>query len=116
MATTRNLYVDQGADFSLPFTVSDANGNPLDLRTYQLHSMMKRSYESIISHQLEVSSPNPESGEIELSIPAETSLGVRAGRYVYDVLIVDADNISTRVLEGIVTISPAVTKVMDIVL
>lgn len=111
MATLKNLYVDQGSDFSMPFTVSDLAGNPLNLLSYEIVAVMKRSYESNIFTSLTVDVRNPLDGEIVLCVPAQTSLGVRAGRYVYDVLIIDENGKATRVIEGLVTINPAVTKI-----
>lgn len=115
MATSRNLYVDQGADYSLPFTVSDATGTPLNLLGYEVVSVMKRSYESTVFHQLAVEVPYPLTGEIVLTVPAQVSLAVKAGRYVYDVIIIDENNRTTRVLEGIITINPSVTKLTELI-
>lgn len=115
MATIRNLYVDQGADYTLPFTVSDVAGNPLNLLGYEVISVMKRSYESIVAYGLSVEFPEPLTGNIILTVPALTTLAVKPGRYVYDVLIIDENGVSTRVLEGLITINPAVTKLTEIV-
>ena len=39
-----------------------------------------------------------------------TTANIKAGRYLYDVRMVDTSNVVTRVIEGIITIYPQVTK------
>ena len=41
---------------------------------------------------------------------ANATANVVAGRYVYDVELVDGGGVVTRLLEGIVTVTPQVTK------
>jgi len=41
---------------------------------------------------------------------ANTTANVVAGRYVYDVELVDSGNVATRLIEGIVTVTPQVTR------
>jgi hypothetical protein len=50
-------------------------------------------------------------GLATMELDAQTTAGIRAGRYVYDVELVD-DNTSevTRIFEGIVTVLPNVTR------
>ena len=45
-----------------------------------------------------------------LSLSANVTGNLEAGRYVYDVVVHDAANTITRVVEGIVTVNPQVTK------
>jgi hypothetical protein len=49
-------------------------------------------------------------GEITLSLTANQTGNIVAGRYVYDVELTDAANSITRIVEGIVTINPQVTR------
>jgi hypothetical protein len=50
-------------------------------------------------------------GEVTISLTASQSTLVKAGRYVYDVEITGTDPVETlRVLEGLVTVTPQVTK------
>lgn len=110
MASYRNLIVDQGSDYNLTFTVTDLTGEPLDLMSFQVMARMKHSYISETFYDLGVTVSDTEPGQITLSVPAETSNGVRYGRYVYDVILIDEMSRPQRVLEGILTINPAVTR------
>jgi hypothetical protein len=49
-------------------------------------------------------------GEITLSVSAANTSVLTPGRYVYDVKITSPDDIVTRVVEGIVTVLPSVTR------
>ena len=113
MATVRNLYVDQGARFQLPFTVSDASDTVLNLLGFTAMARLKRSYESLTYTDLSIDIVDAIAGSMLLTIEPTVSLGLRYGRYVYDVLIFDEFDVPTRVLEGIVTFNPAVTKITE---
>jgi hypothetical protein len=111
MATVRNLVIDQGTSYSITITVSDANGNALNLNGYTVSGQMRKSYGAIsfVPFTTEINLPSS-NGEITISLEPEQTSALRAGRYVYDIEIVDGDNKITRVLEGIVTITPEVTR------
>lgn len=49
-------------------------------------------------------------GTITLTISATDSAAIAAGRYVYDLELVSAGGIVTRLLQGIVTVSANVTR------
>jgi hypothetical protein len=51
-----------------------------------------------------------DSGEITLSMSAATTSALKPGRYVYDLVMIDPGDVVTRVTEGIVTVSPGVTR------
>ena len=113
MATIKNLVIDQGTTFSLTVTVSDANVNPLNLTGYTVRAQMRKSYgaTSYTAFAVIVGSP-PTAGEVIISLTAAQTTGLKAGRYVYDIEIVSPapDSVVSRVLEGIVTITPEVTR------
>ena len=111
MATVRNLVIDQGTSYSITITVSDANGNALNLSGYTVSGQMRKSYGAIgyVSFTTVINSPSTD-GEITISLAPNATSALRAGRYVYDIEIVGSDTKVTRVLEGIVTITPEVTR------
>jgi hypothetical protein len=49
-------------------------------------------------------------GEITLSMTAANTASLSPGRQVFDLLITSPDSVKTRVIEGIVVISPGVTQ------
>ena len=51
-------------------------------------------------------------GKVTISLTAAQTAAVKAGRYVYDVEITGTSPVETlRVLEGLITVTPEVTKV-----
>ena len=49
-------------------------------------------------------------GTLTLSLNNATTSSLSAGRYVYDVELTDAASVKSRILEGMVTVTPEVTK------
>ncbi len=50
------------------------------------------------------------SGVITISMNAATSANIASGRYVWDLELVSSGNVVSRIVEGIVTINPEVTR------
>ena len=111
MAAVTNLVIDQGTTYSVTITVNDDTGSPRDLSGYTARAQMRRSYYTTSNTAFTVSVSNPPDGEILMSMPATTTTNLKAGRYVYDLELVSANaNIVERIVEGIVTVYPEVTK------
>lgn len=110
MAPTRNLTIDQGSTFSISVELSDALDNPLDLTDYDIRAQLRKSYGSNTFTEFSTSSgDNPENGVITLTLTSEQTTLLRPGRYVYDIEIENDDEV-VRVLEGIITVTPEVTR------
>lgn len=108
MATKSNIVIDQGATFSTDITLTDENGDALNLVGYVANSQLRKWYTSTNSVSF-AASTNTDSGVITLSLTANQTASLTAGRYVYDVEISDGTTIS-RIVEGIVTVTPNVTR------
>lgn len=109
MATRANLLVDQGATFEAVLTLTDEDGNILDLSSSNAASQMRKSYSSSLTAEF-TTSINVSAGEIILSLTANQTGNIVSGRYVYDVELTDASNSVIRIVEGIVTVNPQVTR------
>jgi hypothetical protein len=109
MATIQNLYIDQGTTFSLSVIVSDQNGDPKDLTDYTVAAQMRKSYYTSTAIDFTAEASIPEDGEVTISLTAEQTSAIKAGRYVYDIEITGDDQ-TLRILEGIVVVNPEVTK------
>lgn len=112
MAITINLSVDQGADFEATIKLYSSNTEPLNLSGYGFSGQIRRSYESqSTSAVFTITSANPSGGELTLSLADTTTALLRAGRYVYDIIITNTSSgVRTRAAEGIVTVMPGVTR------
>lgn len=49
-------------------------------------------------------------GKITMAINSANTANITPGRYVYDVLITSGSSVKTRIIEGIVTVLPSVTR------
>jgi hypothetical protein len=70
---------------------------------------MRKSYYSANATATFSTAVYPATGVIELSLTAAQTANISPGRYVYDTIITNAGTV-TRVLEGIVDVSPRVTR------
>jgi len=112
MSVQVNFVIDQGTTFSAVATVENEDGSLFDLSDLTPYSQMRKSYytNTHINITTEVEG-DPTDGNIKLSLTPTASSSIRAGRYVYDVEVHDATgDYVKRVLQGIITVSPQVTK------
>ena len=108
MATKLNLFIDQGTDFSTTIEVADDDGDPINLTTYTSRSQIRKHYTSTTYNSLVVT--QNANGVITVSMNAATSANIAGGRYVWDLELVSSSNVVSRIVEGIVTINPEVTR------
>jgi hypothetical protein len=109
------LFMEQGADFNASITLDDVGGVAFNLTTYTASSQMRKSYfSSNAAATFVVSTGNdPTLGVVTLSLSAANTANIAYGRYVYDVYLTGntiGNTSRVRVLEGIINVSPQVTK------
>lgn len=109
MAAVHNLYIDQGSDFSADIGIYDDANIAWNLTGYTGSAKIKKSYYSSTSVDFNVSI-NQGNGTVSLSLTSSTTSNMEQGRYLYDVIITSNGGVKTRVIEGIVTINPGVTR------
>jgi hypothetical protein len=110
MAIKANLVIDQGADFSATIDVTDSVGDAFDLTNYTTAAQMRKNYASSTATTFS-SSHNDSLGQITLTLSSNTTADLDPGRYLYDVEMTSNTNITTRVVEGVVTVTPGITRV-----
>lgn len=112
MAMTAYLDVDQGSDFAVTIDLENDDGSLMNLSGYQIYSQFRKSYSSSTAYQFVCEIVDANRGKFQLKLPGVTSSSIRPGRYLYDVEIFNPTNNSkSRVVEGIVTINPEITKI-----
>jgi hypothetical protein len=109
MATKANITIDQGTTFSTTISLTDDNGDPINLTGYSGRSQMRKHYTSSNSQSFTVSLGEV-SGIVSLGLTASQTANLVPGRYVYDVEVVSGANVVSRIIEGIVTVTPEVTR------
>lgn len=111
MAEYVELYMDQGADFEsiivLEDDVTNINQNVIG---YTVTSSMRRSLLSPnTSGNLICSVTDAANGEITISMSASNTSNLRFGTHLFDVRS-SAGGVITRLLEGIIIVTPSITK------
>lgn len=109
MATRVNILIDQGTDFTTSVNLTDNNGSQLDLTGMTAASQIRKTHSSSNSTSFTTALAN-NTGTLTLSLNNAVTSSMSAGRYVYDVELTDVSNVKSRILEGIVTVTPEVTK------
>ena len=110
MASISNIFIDQGATFTTTVTVTDANGDAVNLSGYSVAAQIRKTFLSSTATAFTATISNAASGEITISLSPTQTTALEAGRFVYDVLITASGGTKTRVVEGQVTVNPSVTR------
>ena len=106
-----NLQIDQGSTFSKQITVYQTDGTTVqNLTGYTVASQVRKNYTSTNFVTINATNNDPTNGVIVMSLTATDTVGMKAGRYVYDLQITAADGTVSRTIEGVITIKPEVTK------
>ena len=110
MAGFAELTLEQGASFTTTVTVNGSDGSPTNLTSYTAAAQLRKSYYSSTANSFTVTVSNAANGELTMAMSAANTANLTPGRAVYDLLITSPTNVKTRVVEGIVTILPSVTR------
>ena len=112
MATILNQNIDQGSTYSKPITVYQDDGTTIqNLTGYTASSQLRKNYTSTAYTTILATIQTPATnGVIVISLTAVQTAALKSGRYVYDLQITAADSTVIRVIEGVITIRPEVTK------
>lgn len=110
MATKANLIIDQGTTFSAEILLTDQFGDPLNLNGYVANAQIRKWYSSSTPAAVFTASINTVSSVVTLNLNETQTANLVAGRYVYDVEARSSANTVSRLVEGIVTVTPQVTR------
>ena len=110
MAGFAEIQIEQGASFSTTITVNDSTGAYTNLTNYTAAAQLRKSYYSSTANSFTVTVSNAANGELTLVLSSANTANLTPGRMVYDLLITSPTSVKTRVVEGIATILPSVTR------
>jgi hypothetical protein len=109
MAVKGNLVIDQGTDYEVTVDVRNINNGIANLTGYTSYAQMRKHYTSSKYYEFDTS-VEAANGTVILSMTAEQTNIIPHGRYVYDCEVVSPDGVRTRLVEGIVTVTPQATR------
>jgi hypothetical protein len=112
MAAYAELYLDQGTTFNNIINLTDDLTNAyVNVSGYVVRSQMRRSYFSAnASANIICTITDAPNGEITMSMTAANTANLKPGRYLYDLEVVEPSGTVSRILEGIITVTPEVTR------
>lgn len=115
-AATLNLTIEQKAAFSRRLIWKDKDGKRVDLTGYTAKLQIKNAA-SDVTPLFELTTANGrialggKNGQIDLSITgADTTAITTWTKGVYDLVVISATSVPTRLIEGTVKVSPGVTS------
>lgn len=71
---------------------------------------MRKSFYSSTANNFTATITDNAAGEITLTMTASETANLKPGRYVYDLLITDDSGTKSRIIEGIVSVTPGTTQ------
>ncbi len=108
-----NLVIEQGFDFEGIFELEDVRtASPLNLANETVSAQIRKTYTSSTSISMNANIIGDGStGKIKVSLSSSTTSGLKAGRYVYDIkLINNTSSSTTKAVEGNVIVRGGVTR------
>jgi len=116
-AANYNFVIQQGTTVQRRIVWRDGDGEPIDLAGYRAKMHVKKGYEaeepilelSTSDGSLELETEDK--GEIWIQIEPTQTWDLEPDNYIYDLLLISADDMYYRLLEGEFLIKPAVTAV-----
>ena len=107
-----NIQIDQGTDFSSTFDLSKRDNDPLDLTLYDFSAKMRKHAAAPGAVGLAAThGGQPTKGNLTISLTAAQTGIITAGRYEYDVLIINRNsNAKTKVFQGQALVIPTASQ------
>lgn len=112
MAEYVELYIDQGADFSTTIAINDELTNvPGNLTNIVVTGQIRKSLLSVNAYaNFTCTVTNAANGELEISMTAANTANMRPGNYFYDIRLAGNSNTFSRLIEGVLFVTPGITR------
>ena len=101
----------QGATFARDLQYQ-IQGEPVDIEGYTARMRVRKSYELPVEVELTTANQKiviSDTNKIDLNLTAAETAAITAGRYLYDLELVNGDYVE-RILQGMFTVQAEVTK------
>ena len=113
MAVFANLFIDQGSNFTSTVTVEDADDNAVNITGFTCRDQVRKTYSASSATNFTTAITDATGGKFTIVFSRAQTGALKAGRYVYDVEVISAAGVVTRVVEGQVTVNARVTQPDD---
>lgn len=107
MAKRVNIVVEQYSNFEYTFNINGSNNEPYNLSGYIANSAFKKYPESDTTY---IFTSSISGSNITITMSSSQTSNLVPGTYLYDVKITDGANVSSRPIEGLVTVTPGIAR------
>lgn len=112
MGAYQDFYIDQGCDFQTTMVLSNPDGTSINVAGYVFAGQIKMSYYvTTVSANLNIAVVNAAQGNISISLDAANTSNMQAGEYFYDVTYKNLANVTSRLVNGKIILTPGVTNI-----
>ena len=111
MASSLDLNVTQGSDYTISVVAVDDFGVVINLTDYTVGSLVKNRYgDSSSLFSFNASVTNATAGEITLSLTPSETEALPVGKFIYGVELKKGTTIAFKILKGYVNVIPEINK------
>jgi hypothetical protein len=106
------LTIDQGATFSSTLDLTNDDNTPMNVANTTFAAEVRKSYYSTnaTANLVVTVEGDAANGRIRMGLDAANTANIKPGRYLYDLKMTSNANVSIRIVEGILTVTPQVTR------
>jgi hypothetical protein len=109
MAASYDITIEQGTDWSRDLFLTTATQGYINLTGRTFTAQIRQMPGGTVVTQIATSVVSAAGGQIRLTVSSAASLLVPTSGAKYDLVQVTSAGIATRLLEGVVTLSPRIT-------
>ena len=123
-AANYNFFIEQGATFKTEMVFKDESGNLTDLTGFTYAGQVRSKYDSsspVATFDITVANQTSDRGKIIIMLSSAATAAIPCNpstsadprpitRYVYDIECAKTDGTVDRILQGVISVSPNVTR------
>lgn len=110
-AARYDITIEQGADYALALNLKDSTGAAINITGATVQAHIREKWDGPKVAEFAAYIVNATQGKIALYLYANQNVGLSPFAAFYDVLLIRANGIRQRIVQGTVTISHAITHV-----
>lgn len=112
MASYAELNLDQGTTFAATLDLANDDGSSINVANNLFTCQIRKSYySSTVAANVIVNILDAANGTVQLQLDAANTANIRAGRYLFDIKMTSTTTgTALRIIEGIMTITPQVSR------
>tara|TARA_A100001201_G_scaffold103691_1_gene88966 strand:+ start:580 stop:909 length:330 start_codon:yes stop_codon:yes gene_type:complete len=103
-----NIEIEQGADFTSTFTITNSDGSVFNMSSASAVAKAKKHPTAGTAYTFSTSIESS-TGKITISMTDEVTATMESGRYLYDILLTAAGGDKTRVIQGMALVTAGIS-------